>query len=219
MIFAHSILSGYMVLQGSYVVHIPMLITMLLLVRDMIPTDDEVVQVMFRGSVIPWFWCAVTMHILLGLLSILKVFTGFADSFQSGFKSIQLIFNLLEALNFCKMLQLYGNSKMSHHEKESKEVQDFRFWILIEICMVCITVGVPIIFLFFRQWLIRDQLRFQLNNRSLSDETKIAGTTWKELKTLVMPRNYFGYRGELWFNNLSVEEKDLLEELRFKQQE
>ena len=44
------------------------------------------------------------MHIILGILSLIKVFTPFPEVFPSSYKSIQLLAVLTEALNFCKML-------------------------------------------------------------------------------------------------------------------
>ena len=62
MIFAHSIISGYICLQGSFVFHIPMLIAMVQFVS--VPPLD-VRKEAFPGEeiyVMYWYWFAVGLH-------------------------------------------------------------------------------------------------------------------------------------------------------------
>ena len=40
MIFTHSIISGYIVMQGNYAMHIPMLVTMYYFVKDQVPSVE-----------------------------------------------------------------------------------------------------------------------------------------------------------------------------------
>ena len=107
---------------------------------------------------------------------------------------------------------------MGHHLKESKGVQQFRFWILIEIVMICITVVVPTIFLLARHfpcW--RDVFHLTDNDRGLDDDTKIGEHTWKEKKAEVLPVDYREFKNKTWYSNLSDDDKDLLDQLRRKQ--
>ena len=67
----------------------------------------------FGGHVGRTYAFAIFMHVFLGGLSLFKFFYDEekAKSFQRTYKSWQLVAVLLEVLNFCKLLQLYGYSQ------------------------------------------------------------------------------------------------------------
>ena len=100
---------------------------------------------------------------------------------------------------------------MSHHVKESKDVQQFRFWILIEIVMICITVVVPTIYLLFRHCLFRDVFHLANNDRGLDDDTKIGAFTWREKKAEILPYDFREFKNKQWYSDLSDDDKDLLD--------
>ena len=211
MIFNHSILSGYIVIQGSYVIHIPMLVAIYLFVQETVPSDEHVRSTLFRGDVIGWYYLAISMHFLLAFLSMIKIHSDhWYDTFPGTYKSVQVISVLLEILSFCKMLQLYGDSKMKHHLPESRGVQEFLFWILIEIVIICLTVVVPTIFLLTRPWFFKDLISTEKTERGLDDDTLVDGRTWASWKEKVMPKDYKGIETELWYTKLNKEDKKLL---------
>ena len=122
MIFAHSIISGYVTLQGSANVHIPMLLAMMFFVR--IPSDEEIVDV-FPESVVAWFYFAAAMHVILGVLNLVTWMENSPDSTHAAsFKSIQLVCVLAETVNLCLMLKLYGTSVINGL-KISSDARDF----------------------------------------------------------------------------------------------
>ena len=68
MIFTTNILSGYQSINGSYLFHLPMLLTMCLFIR--IPYDD--IDIAFPEEthlVIFWYWGTIFLHSWLGILS------------------------------------------------------------------------------------------------------------------------------------------------------
>ena len=70
MIDTHSMMSGYHVLQGSLLYHIPMFIAMVTFIR--IP-DQEVLDLAFpeKGHWgIRWYWIALGLHVALALLQL-----------------------------------------------------------------------------------------------------------------------------------------------------
>ena len=108
MIFAHSIISGYVTLQGSANVHIPMLLAMMFFVR--IPSDEEIVDV-FPQEIVAWFYFAAAMHVILGFLNLITWLDKSPDeTHAASFKSVQLVCVLMETVNLCLMLKLYGTS-------------------------------------------------------------------------------------------------------------
>ena len=130
MIFNHSIISGYVVLQGSFVIHLPMLFVTIFF-HDSVFWDQKTVMDEMFGADEPscyyhvcpseWFgghvWrvyaFAIFMHLILGGLSAFKLCINEekAKHFRRTYKSVQQAFVLFEVLNFCLLLQLYGYSQ------------------------------------------------------------------------------------------------------------
>ena len=66
MIFAYDVLVGYISMRGSFVVHIPMCISMLIFFSKNIP-ENEALDWTFTSAK-KWFKFGVFMHIALGIL-------------------------------------------------------------------------------------------------------------------------------------------------------
>ena len=64
MIFAHSIISGYVSLQGSATMHLPMLFAMLVFVD--IPNEEN--SEVFPDGVKTWYYFAAAMHLICSVL-------------------------------------------------------------------------------------------------------------------------------------------------------
>ena len=172
MIFTHSIISGYVVMQGNYAMHIPMLVTMIYFVKDQIPSE-ECQMMIFETRLEPWLMFSAAMHIYLAFMSILRVFTDVVDKFPGCFKSTQLVAVLLQMMNLCNMLHLVGVSTMRRHKELAEEANQFRFWILLEILMVLVTILVPTIYLFARSLAFREQIIDKEASRPYGDDTPI----------------------------------------------
>ena len=98
------------------------------------------------------------MHVTLAFLSVLRVFTKVVRSFPACAKSAHLVAVLLQVMNLCKMLHLYGVATMHSHKELAGEAKLFRFWILLEIVMVLITILTPTLYLFLRSLAFREQI-------------------------------------------------------------
>ena len=118
MIFNQSIISGYVVLQGTFVIHIPMLIMTCFFVNEPWTMDPVVMDKMFGetadgrfsavfgGHVGQAYAFAIFMHVILALLSLFKTCAtdDCLDRSHRTYKSTQLVAVLLEVGNFCKLL-------------------------------------------------------------------------------------------------------------------
>ena len=61
-------------------------------------------------------------------------------------------------INLCKMLHLVGVATMNTHKEYANEAKLIKFWILLEILMVLITVLTPTLYLFLRSLAFREQI-------------------------------------------------------------
>ena len=112
MIFTTNILSGYQSINGSYLFHLPMLLTMCLFIR--IPYDD--IDRAFPEEthlVIFWYWFTIFLHLMLGLLSMQEL--GIFDNepppwLQHVLAIMQTVARLSNMGNLCIMLHIFGNS-------------------------------------------------------------------------------------------------------------
>ena len=121
MIFVHSIISGYICLQGSFVIHIPMFLAMLHFVK--VPDECDLITGFPGGAeslliepkyIQAWYIFCLTMHGVLAFTHIASIFLEEEIDLYaaSGFMSFQLAAVLLQIANTCYMLGLYGNSVM-----------------------------------------------------------------------------------------------------------
>ena len=95
MIHAHSIISGFTVIQGNFAFHIPMLIAMMNLT---LPGAESKENAFFRdvesSMVTKLFnvkWCFVlagAMHVLLSILNISTIVTLIPEAYPALFKSV-----------------------------------------------------------------------------------------------------------------------------------
>ena len=149
MIYSHTMMSGYLTLQGSYMFHIPMLIAMLIFIRVPSEEDLEVAFPEQSSSAAIWYWYAVGMHFVLALMQMLY---GRLDEVGAlcgaVFLAIQTAIVGLEMWNLCLMMNLY--SSFSIHGKHVKDVEPFSYWLLIEIYMIISTVITASIYMFTR---------------------------------------------------------------------
>ena len=108
MINTRSIISGYIFLQGNFVVHLPMLVSMIAFVR--IPNDENL-SIAFPGEerlVGVWYFFNAFMH---GLLSIIQM-RSLVDlgSLSTTFEFMQILGAIAQMFNLCMMMRLYGTS-------------------------------------------------------------------------------------------------------------
>ena len=149
MIYSHTMMSGYLCLQGSYMFHIPMLIAMLIFVRVPQAEDQELAFPEEGNWLTYWYWGAVTMHVCL---SVTNLVGNFIDELgplaTSTFLWIQNHLAIAEMFNLCVMMHHY-----SVHAIDGKYVDDvesFKFWLLIEIYMIISTVMTAALFMLTR---------------------------------------------------------------------
>ena len=153
MIFAHSIISGYVTLQGSATVHLPMFFAMMLFVTPL--PNNEDLNTAFSEEDLPWrvedwFVFAAFMHVILSLVHISTLLPdSLDDEYPSTFRSLQLFSVLLETINLCWMMKLYGLS-MTNNLKLTDEVRMFQFWILCEIFVALSTITTTMMYLLVR---------------------------------------------------------------------
>ena len=112
MIFTTNILSGYQSIVGSFLFHLPMLVTMCLFIR--IPYDD--IDTAFPDEthlVIFWYWFTMFLHIWLGVMSAQELYI-FEYEGPPWFKNLLCIMSTVGRLssmgNLCLMLHIFGNS-------------------------------------------------------------------------------------------------------------
>ena len=168
MIFVHSIISGYISLQGSFTYHIPMFIAMLVFIK--VPEQEEL-ALAFPGEEETcriWYICAACMHLLLSVIHMIQVFS-LEEYFLSSFMSIQLVSVLLEIWNLCKMLSLYGIS-IIQGTVFSESCIMFQFWIVIEAVAIFGTLGATIIYLFWRA-MFRDSITIEFDQSQQKIDT------------------------------------------------
>ena len=112
MIYTWNILSGYQSIMGSFIFHIPMLITMLLFIR--IPSDD--VEKAFPGEahlVTFWYYFTLFNHASIGLLNMIELLTEWDIGWLNIVLSIASTVGRLSSLgNLCLMLHLIGTSEI-----------------------------------------------------------------------------------------------------------
>ena len=113
------------------------------------------------------------MHVYLAIMSVIRVFTKVVELFPGCYKSTQLVAVLLQIMNLCKMLHLYGVATMHSHLELATESKLIKFWILLEILMVLVTLLTPTLYLFLRSLAFREQIIDRLANQRYSDDTKI----------------------------------------------
>ena len=112
MIDTHSMMSGYHVLQGSLLYHIPMFIAMVTFIEM---PDQEVLDLAFPGKGhwgIKWYWIALGLHVALALLQFAVILEA---AFQGIFKNcggliqvLSTVGTIFQIFNLCTMLHLYS---------------------------------------------------------------------------------------------------------------
>ena len=175
MIFTHSILSGYVSLQGSLTIHMPMLIAMIAFVwfPGDIPTKEEFPDApRFSLStcpssgcerwyeydlytapegVISWFVFAALMHFILSCFhAVAWLNESPVDNKPASYRVWQLFAVLLETLNLCMMLQLFGSSIVSGVIHHSPKATRFQIWLLCEILVTLSTILASTVYLSLR---------------------------------------------------------------------
>ena len=169
MIFVHSIISGYICLQGSFVIHIPMFLAMLNFVEvpdrcDLVlgfPRNEDVSRWTGPEHIEAWYKFCLALHAILALIHLASIFCDeFIDQYlASGFMIVQLSAVLLQIANLCYMLNLYGNSVLQG-TTITPEARLFQFWILIEISVMFCTIINSMFYLILRS-LRRDLVFYQ----------------------------------------------------------
>ena len=172
MIDTHSMMSGYHVLQGSLLYHIPMFIAMVVFIR--LP-DRDYLNAAFpdKGQwAINWYWIALGLHLYLAFLQLAAILGTFcSDAGKRRGGRIQIMSTLgtiAQVFNLCAMLHLYSinvlhgqslsfpyNDFELEAAKRINKFEEFKLWMLFEILVVLSTIGTSIVYLFQRT-LIRE---------------------------------------------------------------
>ena len=113
------------------------------------------------------------MHVYLAIMSVIRVFTKVVELFPGCYKSTQLVAVLLQIMNLCKMLHLYGVATMRSHLELATESKLIKFWILLEILMLLVTILTPTLYLFLRSLAFREQIIDRQASQRYSDDTLI----------------------------------------------
>ena len=144
MIGSEHILSGYVILRGSFQIHIPMCIAMLIFIR---PPDEEC-QTFWQGAAL-WYNLAVFQHILLSLVHMNAIYIDISG-WPLFLESIKIMAIIAEVLNFIMAMILFINSPPSHELKP--EENSFKIWVMLEMLMIASLVLANIFYVFVRTW-------------------------------------------------------------------
>ena len=110
MIYAYNILTGYMAVNGSLFLHIPMLIAQWVFTKPLKNLGDPEDGLQpFEEACTYWRAYSLTMHVLLASIHLSKVF-GWIIATPPGFETVRQAFEMVavlaETLNFALMLTL-----------------------------------------------------------------------------------------------------------------
>ena len=144
MIGSEHILSGYVILRGTFQIPIPMCIAMLIFIR---PPDEEC-QTFWQGASL-WYNLAVVQHILLSLVHMNAIYI-YITGWTLFLESIKIMAIIAEVLNFIMAMILFINSPPSHELKP--EENSFKIWVMLEMLMIASLVLANIFYVFVRTW-------------------------------------------------------------------
>ena len=140
MIYAYNILTGYMAVNGSLFLHIPMLIAQAFFTKP--PENLGEGYKPFEEACLYWWAYSLTMHILLASIHLSRV-AGWIFETPPGFETVRQAFEMVavlaETLNFALMLTLsllFINSQEYFEEHETNlDLMTYRRWLTIEALM------------------------------------------------------------------------------------
>ena len=158
MIHNVSILQGYTALRGTSLIHFPMLIVHLVLIR--VPSHGGDIENVFPEANI-WYYYGAAMHFMLGAIHI----TGFCemDSAKALYlDSVRIISVVLQVLNFILICQMWVFAPQTHQEMTWDQMK-FDYWLFVEATLIFATVSANILFLFIRS-LERNKLLLEIGS-------------------------------------------------------
>ena len=145
MIHAYAILTGYIALRGSSVIHFSMLVAMIVFVR--IPPDEELLIAFPGGEA--WYFYALFMHLILGFLHFTTMIQTI-DAVETFKEGLLMCAVLAEVLNFVTMLSLFAEAPM--WSDMTSEERLFEIWLFVEALVIMGTVLVNVIYVFIRSF-------------------------------------------------------------------
>ena len=167
MIYNVSILHGYTALRGTSLIHLPMLITQLSIVR--IPAPDGVDCVFPEARY--WYIYSAFMHLLLGLIHL----GGFCKTKFSALylDSVRILSVILQVLNFILMAQMWVKAPAELVDFNAEQAH-FDYWLFVEATMIFGTITSNIIFLLLRSC-ERSKLEYNFTNE-IDEEADFVST-------------------------------------------
>ena len=148
MIFAYSVLSGYQSVRGSFAVHMPMFIAMLIFVnpytKNQLP-DEEDFEWTWPGARL-WTYYGLWMHLLLAFLHFVMMTAAVPEGAQVFRLVLQIIGVVAQVLNLCIICTLYTQSPAMELMND-KQIA-FEGWVFTESYMIAFITIANSIFLF-----------------------------------------------------------------------
>ena len=140
MIYSKNILSGYVILRGTAMIHLPMLIVMLAVPRY---TDDgwkfgipcpERDSLSFGGGWI-WYLIAVTQHVFLSFLHLSNTISvaELGSMFKMAIEGLKMLTILAQVLNFIVGMNLFGTAPPVNDMTQDERI--IKMWLMIEISL------------------------------------------------------------------------------------
>ena len=175
MIYSKNILSGYVILRGTAMIHVPMLLVMLFVPRYTgdtegdgwecelgvewlcgwrfgvpIPERDSLV---FGGGWV-WYWLAVTQHFLLSILHLSNT-VSFGDCgsiAKMAIEGLKMLTILAQVLNFIIGMNLFGTAPPVSQMTQDERI--IKLWLMVEILLTVSLLASNILGMCFkfRKW-------------------------------------------------------------------
>ena len=144
MIYSKNILSGYVILRGTAMIHFPMLLVMLFVPRY---TGDGWLYGWRLGVPIPerdslnfgggwvWYWLAVTQHVLLSFLHLSNTisFAGTGSMAKMAIEGLKMLTILAQVLNFIIGMNLFGTAPPVTGMTQDERI--IKMWLMVEISL------------------------------------------------------------------------------------
>ena len=149
MIYAYSVLTGYVTMRGSVFIHLPMFIAMLVCLSpfygNQIPLPEEMEWQAASGGF--WIYYGTFIHLVLGALHFLS-FTEIPPKAVTYRLICQILGVLAQVFNFTIVGYLYAGAPA--YELLNNSQRAFIGWIEIEVLMIAAIVFSNSLFLFIR---------------------------------------------------------------------
>ena len=141
MIGSQHILSGYVILRGSFQMHIAMFLGMIIFVKA--PEDE----VNFQGASL-WYIVAIGQHLALSFIHLSTFFK--ADGSQIILEAFKIMTILAQVMTFVMAMMLFVNAPPN--EGMTNDEQVFKVWLMLEILMLVSLVVTNVLIILLRSF-------------------------------------------------------------------